>query len=451
MDHPATAVEASQPAHPGRRRWIAALLIGALALVALGVFVATRPSAAPDRPARLVLVGPDGSLATADAGGPIRRIVSPAGDLQFPAWSPDGRRIAAIGVGGSDVGVIVFDPAANGGAGASMSIYASGEQPPFYLYWTPDSRQVTFLTSERGTIALRVAPADGGTPAEVVHQGQPFYWDFVDPGRLMIHTGLTGPEAFIGELDLEGTLADGIADAGLFRAPAVAAGGTHRAFVRAVDGDPARGQELVVEASDGTARHASPVEGYVAFGFDPEGTALAFIGPTGPAAPTTVPIGPLRVVDVTSGAIRTVVDARVVGFFWSPDGRTMATLEIPAGSVVDPNEALGPGRQVASLAGSPPGLAAAEQPGVGIHLRFVDVASGRVHSERDIRISELFAFQVLPYFDQYARSHRIWSADSRSIVLPIARETDEVGIVSLPADGSDPQPIADGRLAFWSP
>jgi TolB protein len=81
----------------------------------------------------------------------------------------------------------------------------------------------------------------------------------------------------------------------------------------------------------------------------------------------------------------------------------------------------------------------------------VDVASGRVLSERDLRVSELFAFQLLPYFDQYARSHLLWSVDSRSIVLPIARATGVVGIVSLPADGSEPRPIADGRMAFWSP
>ena len=74
--------------------------------------------------------------------------------------------------------------------------------------------------------------------------------------------------------------------------------------------------------------------------------------------------------------------------------------------------------------------------GYTLHLAFVDVASGSVRSKRDVRVSEKFALQLLPYFDQYALSHRFWSPDSASFMLPLVSEDDVVGIVLLPPDGS---------------
>ena len=452
VDEPVAVSLPLEPVPAPRGRRIAALVIGLAIVLIVAALVATRAAAPAKPPPRLVMVGPDGGLAIADAtGGGVRPLNVPITDVLFPAWSPDGRRVAAIGSDASGFGVFVVEPAATGGADASTAVYTSPDRQPIYLSWTPDGRSVAFLTGEPSTISLRIAPADGSTPAAIVHQAQPFYWDFVDAGRLMIHTGSFGPGAFIGEVDLAGQLDDSASEAGLFRTPAVAAGGRYRAFVRAVGASLAAGQEIVVEARDGSSQHATPVHGNVAIGFDPQGSALAFIGATAPSAPSPVPLGPLRVLDVASGAVRTVVDARVIGFFWSPDGRSIATIEIVNANGGDPNEALGPGRGVAAAGGQLLGLAAVDAPGVGIHLRFVDVASGRTLSERDLRVSELFAFQLLPYFDQYARSHLLWSFDSRSIVLPIARETGVVGIVRLPADGSEPQPIADGRMAFWSP
>jgi TolB protein len=453
VDEPVAFAQPIEPVRAPRGRRIAALVIGAVAIIVVAALVVSR-AAAPTRPAaRLVMVGPDGGLAIADAtGGAVRPLNVPITDVMFPAWSPDGRRIAAIGSDESGFGVFVVEPGAGGSAAdSSIAVYSHPDQQPIYLAWTPDSRSVAFLTGEPSTISLRVAPADAGAPATIVHQAQPFYWDFVDAGRMMIHTGSVGSGAFIGEIDLAGQLDEASSDAGLFRTPAVVAGGRYRAFVRTVGDLIAEGQEVVVEARDGSSRHATPVHGNVAIGFDPQGSSLAFIGATGPAAPSPVPLGPLRVLDVETGAVRTVVDARVIGFFWSPDGRTIATIEIVSADGGDPNEALGPGRGVAVLGEPIPDLAAVQAPGVGIHLRFVEMDSGRTLSERDVRVSELFAFQLLPYFDQYARSHLLWSVDSRSIVLPIARDTGVTGIVSLPADGSEPRPIADGRLAFWSP
>jgi len=59
--------------------------------------------------------------------------------------------------------------------------------------------------------------------------------------------------------------------------------------------------------------------------------------------------------------------------------------------------------------------------------------------------------QNLPYFDQYALSHRLWAPNSASIILPRVDWSGATQIVVVAADGTDSRPIADGVSGFWSP
>jgi TolB protein len=436
---------------------VVVLAVAALAVVVLsGVFFLTRPAPGIGEPLRLVVVETDGSIATTDGLGEVLTDgEAPGYRYQFPAWSPDGSQVAAIGRSGAIVTVDVFDadPAA---PALPRRIYESSQRPPFYLYWTPDSRFVTFLTAEPtpDDIALRIAPADASAPDEVVRAAAPLYWDFVDSSRLLLHTGSTGSEAFTGEVDLEGdTLEDGTIDSGLFRAPAIGGGGSSRAYVVAASDDPFGGGTLVVEARDGSARHEVPVGGATAFGFDPTSTSLAFIAPDKPSdPPSPIPSGALRTVDAATGEVRTLLDASVLAFFWSPDGKTIAALDLrPGEDTPDPGQArLSEARLATATTAALPPLAAAT-PGIGLHLSFVDAESGSIGSERDLRVSETFGFQILPYFDQYALSHRFWAPDSSAIVLPLTDENNLDHVVVIPADGGDPYAVATGWVGFWSP
>jgi TolB protein len=86
-----------------------------------------------------------------------------------------------------------------------------------------------------------------------------------------------------------------------------------------------------------------------------------------------------------------------------------------------------------------------------LSLVFVDVASGATRSERTIVLPDIIVSQYLPFFDQYAHSHEIWSPASDAVVLPLADSSGVSRITIVPADGSPPRPIADGVEAFWSP
>jgi hypothetical protein len=395
---PAAADDAAPPPNDdpppprSRRRLqiaVALTLVAAIALLAAlqvsGLLGNTARSPTAPAPTRIAVVDASGALSTMDVlGGNVVPHPLAGVSFAFPTWSPDGTLIAAIG-GATD---------------------------------------------------------DASTPAATIREGSPLYWDWVGPARALVNVGGGGRGAFLGEIGLDGVAGTPAATApGDFRSPAVTHDGTHRAFVVATGG---RSSSIVVESRDGADRREIPVPGMAAISFAPAGDNLAFIAPEQPGPPTGLPIGPLRVVDVASGSVRTLLGGAIVGFFWSPDGKTIATLRIP-----------GPGDdEVASVGDEVPAIAfppAAATSGYTLHLAFVDVASGSVRSKRDVRVSERFALQLLPYFDQYALSHRFWSPDSASFMLPLVSDDDVVGIVLLSPDGSAERRVVDGEMGSFSP
>jgi TolB protein len=268
------------------------------------------------------------------------------------------------------------------------------------------------------------------------------YWAWADASRLLVHSGGDGPAGFFGEVRPDGvaTEPDAIVTGG-FRVPAISSDGLFRAFVAPGERTP---QRVVVESRDRTTSHAVDVFGVAAIAFGLGSDELAFVAQAGPGPETVVPIGPLRLLDAASGKVRTLLGGTVIGFFWSPDGKTIAALEVPAAGD-DKIASLGRGTLISSSA-------AREVAADGRRLRFtfVDVGSGTIRSHWGFTVSQVFVDQLLPYFDQYALSHRMWSPDSAKIAIPVVADgTDQVMVV--PADGAGARKIADGVVGFWSP
>jgi TolB protein len=136
-----------------------------------------------------------------------------------------------------------------------------------------------------------------------------------------------------------------------------------------------------------------------------------------------------------------------VGFFWSPDGRTIAAMRLaPAGGS---SSAARSGIALAAATAEPP--TASPAPTVEVRLTFVDAVTGKVRSDRAVRLGDDFVGTVLPYFDQYALSHRVWSPDGQAIVLPLVDPDGRTRATVLDADGAEPRPIAEALNAFWAP
>jgi len=343
-----------------RRIQVAVTLVLVAALVALaaiegsgyiirgdGIETTPPPASAPPG-ARLAAVDSAGALTTIDVSdGSVVSYPVPGVAFQFPAWSPDGSRIAAIGQAADGTGVYVFTARAAGTTATDpLVVYRSPDRPPFYLYWAPDSRLLTFLTTEPDGLALRIAPADAGASASVVRAGAPMYWDFVDSGRLLVHSGAPGPDAFLGEVGVDGgALQPSDASPGLFRAPAISGDGRYRAYVT---GTGAATGEVVIETGDGSRVQRVRMFGPAALSFSSQGHELAFLAPsqaTNRAVP--VPIGPLRIVGTDPGEPRTLPGGNVVAFFWSPSGKEIAVLRL---DTTDTNVTQASGRGGATLA-----------------------------------------------------------------------------------------------------
>ena len=405
-------------------------------------------------PALIAAVDDSGALTTMnESGGSVASYAVPGVVFGSPAWAPDGSRIAAIGSASDGTSLYVFPVRRGGpvGNGHPIVIYRSSDQPPFYLYWAPDSRKLAFLASEPVGLSLRIAPADGSAPLDgsgpgaIIRRGAPLYFDWVGADRLLLHVG-SGASGFVGEVYVDGAaIAPAVAGTGDFRTASVSRDGQYLAYVRSEVG---LAGEIVVASRGGASEHDLAVFGATAFAFDPTSDMLASIAAVKPVDGVPgFPVGPLRLIDARSGSVRTLLDGSVIGFFWAPDGRTIAALRLPSpgGQTAD----LGPILRDTALAF--PQAAATPPPGAEVRLAFVDVSTGIVRSERVVQLASDFVSALLPYFDQYALSDRLWSPDSASILLPLVDASGRTRLVAVPADDTDSRPIADGVSGFWSP
>lgn len=415
--------------------------------------VAALPTAAPAEPVtstlavnRIAIVNGEGQVETLSPNGDNRRILtSETRDsfYQFPTWSPDGQNVAVIGneFGGGGIYVFPDQPSVDSNA-AEQQVYFSADETPFYLYWSPDSQNLAFLANQtRNTMGLKVVAGNGEGESRLLATGTPFYWDWTDDGRqLLIHTGQGREGGGLSLIDVDGeTQADNLATPGEFQAPGIAPGGRYWAFAEQADGGLS---SLVVIDTQTGEREAYDQSGSLALSWSPTRDQIAF---THSAIGGHSFWGPLHVLDVPGGQTRVLSRQTVLAFFWSPNGRSIAFITISR-DIDDDGvnvSAAGRTRRVARVA------APAQQRQGFLTLSVVDVETGRGLRLLDFEPTRVFLSQFMPFFDQYALSHRIWSPDSQSVVLPV-READGNVVLIVPVEGGRPHRLAAGDVAFWS-
>jgi TolB protein len=387
---------------------------------------------------RIAFITPDHQLATMDSnGGHVRRLTAMNRRFEFPAWAPVGNRLAVIG---GDKVYVLDDSRGALNQSRMTHIYENSEEPPFYLYWSPDSQYVSFLASHPDGIALHLVGAEKVLPgAETLAIGQPFYWDWApEADRLLIHSGNSGDDARLELIDVEGQTADGdFGDPGAFQAPGISRSGNYQAFAALDDEGRSR---LVVQDENGDKEVHEAHAGQLAMNWSPASDVLAYLSPRLGAR---LGGGPLRLLDPATNESKLLSNENALAFFWSPNGRTIAYFTLPQED--------DSGLRVAEVRSIDKVMARGQrQPSeLRLELWAVDVESGNQRQLARFIPTSLFLRQFLPFFDQYSLSHRIWSPDSDALVIPLI-ENGRSQIAVVPISRSPVQLIADGEIAFWS-
>jgi hypothetical protein len=310
------------------------------------------------------------------------------------------------------------------------SVYSSESEHPFYLYWSPDDLNLSFLSSTAmgQTMILQSVSAEGGE-RRVLDTGSPFYWSWAPDGKTMIvHTGSVDSadasklsflkiDSGVDEYWMEENPA-------AFQAPAWSPNGEFILLTNRID----KAAEIIL--ADSTGASIKTVDTFdlnvaMAWSFDSE--HFAYISGTEPVGTGT--LGNLHVRDVTSSE-EVVIEDNVIGFFWSPNGKKLAYF-------------------VPYLAPQSDG-SASDSTTLIFQLNMLDIATGES--------KEVFSFQptqqlvsIIPYFDQYHQSTTIWSPDSNNLLLSFIDQDGNQGVAMVAASGQlEPRYIANGVFAVWS-
>ena len=348
-----------------------------------------------DTGARIV-VGNDSGAAPPGLAGRARTAVwSAAG--QWTAWSVDAGDDGdtdAHSAGAAESAEAVQEVRIHHEASNLTEVIAASVTA-FYLCPSPCGRFLSHLSP--GPLGLELAVSDVRTgELRIIERGQPMFWSWSpDSSQIAVHVQ---DRVLVASLD-GGETRELTDRASSFVAPWWMPDGS---VVVVADG------ELVSHGTDGTVTPIGAA-GARRFALDSEGRRLAFVGMSddGPA---------LVVLDLLTGERRVVSTERTAGFFWSPDGVRLAALVL-AGSgqlqwiVFD-------GEHLARLAPFRPGPA---------WLR-----------------------EVLPFFEQYAQSHAVWSADGSQLVAAAVDADGSTEALVQSVDSATTERLPGARLAWWA-
>ena len=388
---------------------------------------------------RIVYINISGQIVSLQPNGSDARQLTDAQQrFQFPAWSPDGHSIAAVGTDRTGAGLFVLADQLNEGEIAPKPLYADARNTPFYLYWSPDSHQVSFLAGHPDGMGLHLVAADGSGDSRLLTVGGPLYWQWsADSRQMLLHSGFAGEDARLELIEADGDgSGEALAAPGFFQVPGISVDGRYLAYAEEISGASSR---LVIVDTQSDAVERQRHAGLVAMAWSPTENQLAFTNGTDPEDRSF--IGPLRLMNAATGEVRVLSQEPIIAFFWSPNGRYLAAISVARSGEGDINV------QANKDAASKPGQ---QQNLPRLRLLVFDVATDEGRLLFDFVPTFTFATQFLPFFDQYALSHRLWSPSSDALVLAMVENgRNEINVINI-ATGQK-RFLAEGLMPFWSP
>ncbi|MFN8433208.1 MAG: hypothetical protein U0V18_04280 [Anaerolineales bacterium] len=348
---------------------------------------------------------------------------------QLPTWSKTGDQVAFIRLEQTGANALTADIlVANVDDETAHSVYSSQSEYPFYLYWAPDGKTLTALTTTatQGSMALQSIPLDGSEP-RIIDTGSPFYWSWAPDGKTMlVHKNGGNPNAFnqLSFLKLDDPVSEFVMDVlpASFQAPAWSPDGTHILLTTLSAAD--KSQLVLADSTGEIQKTISEFDINTTFAWASDSKQFAYI--KGTEQLTSGTIGSLHVGSVDNDE-DIVVDEPIIAFFWSPDAIEVAYF-IPT---------------VTQAEGT-------TDPLVYLDLYILDIASKESRKIATFQPTEGF-LSMLPYMDQYHQSTTIWSPDSNNIVISFIDPNGNSGIAIIPSSGvTEPRLLVDGLYASWS-
>jgi TolB protein len=353
---------------------------------------------------RLLLVEPDGRVTLCDldsgervglnSAGSGEELVGPRTGTRTAAWSPAGQWAAcaldAVELDGvHELRVHHLDS-------GKVEVVAS-ELTAFYVCPSPCGRYVGHLSP--GPLGLEFGLSDVETgELRIVERGQPLFWSWSpDASQLAVHV-----EDRVFVVPMGGGESRVLTEqAGSFLAPWWMPDGS---VVVASD------DRLINYGLDGSVTELAGACVSGRYALDPEGRRLAFVD-------LIEDLPALMVLDLLTGERNIVAKERTAGFFWSPEGRRLAALV-----VAGPN-----------------------------HVQWIVSAGDDVVRLTPFRPGPNWAREVLPFFEQYAQSHMVWSADGTQLVAPgLDADGSTEAVVQTVDAVSTTERVPGARLAWWA-
>lgn len=380
---------------------------------------------------RLVYVGDDGDLYQTGASLESQRLTwgwdesDQTGRLYYvwPSYSPDGRLVACFGVRPGESPEAGLYAVAQDGV-AMHEIWRMTGAAPICESWSPDSSRIALLLQDKRGLRLELAEIGDPGSTNVLAVGSPLFWSWSPKeSYIAVHSGGSRSvyeDAVLTIFDPKDNCREvAQLSPGEFRTPAWSPDGRRLAYVDASDG----GMEFlaVYRLDDGVSEIVHPVEGHSAMLWSPDGRFLAVSQALGE---TPHMFTGINLVDVRTGESTVVCDDTVVGFFWSPCSEKLVAI-----SFNDEG---------------------------GMEWTVMDVRGmRRTLDSRFYPTRELVYFCW--FFDQFAASHPIISADGKSLVFAGHMAEDggddvqgdsSVYVQSL-IDDSPARRLAGGHFACW--